>query len=501
VTSIASRDFRTTRDFPSSLPLQIAASAVALGLLADALFNGAALGVNLPLWLIVLVAAFVLIARRNGRPIGPLAGGMLGAGLLLSMLTAWRADPALQAVLLGASAALLLLAFVTHGDLRARGVTITLFAGSLASGAISTIEGLALLPQSLPWRAWIEAGPRQHARTAGRALLLATPLVLVFGGLFFAADAVFEAWTRNAAALDLTAVADHLRWTIGGTAAAAGLLWCGIAVEHTPHAGPQLDNEQRLRPTETAIVLGALAALFALFVVIQVHYLFGGDDRVRSSIGLTYADYARRGFFELVAVAALLLPVLLLADWARTRSWRSLTTFRVLVGVLAALLLVVVASAFERLRIYIDAYGLTALRFYAAALLAWLATVFVALLWALLRERRDQFVIGAVLTATVALVALVALNPHGTIAGTNLARAEQGHEFDTAHALSLSPDATPTLVAGIDVLPPNDACEVARTLLARWDDPDSDLRSWNWSRTAAASAVEADRDALQSACD
>jgi len=147
-----------------------------------------------------------------------------------------------------------------------------------------------------------------------------------------------------------------------------------------------------------------------------------------------------------------------------------------------------------------DVYGLTPLRLYVAAFLAWLAAVFVWLLSSLLKERRDQFVIGAVLTALVALVLLVAINPHATVAATNLARAEQGREFDTAHALGLSADATPTLVTGIDQLSDQDACQIARAMLQRWEHPDDELRSWNWARTSASAAVESNRVSLQSAC-
>jgi hypothetical protein len=225
--------------------------------------------------------------------------------------------------------------------------------------------------------------------------------------------------------------------------------------------------------------------------LIQVRYLFGGADHVLASTGLTYADYARRGFFELVAVAVLLLPVLLAADWARARSGRSLATYRVFGVLLVLLLLVVMASAMQRLRIYVDVFGLTALRFYAAALLVWLSTVFAWLLWSLLRERREQFVIGAVLTALVALVIVVAVNPHGTIAATNLSGAAAGRDFDVAYALGLSADATPTLLDGIDALDDDDGCEVVSLLQERWDEPDVDLRAWNWGRAAASAAVSA----------
>jgi hypothetical protein len=103
-----------------------------------------------------------------------------------------------------------------------------------------------------------------------------------------------------------------------------------------------------------------------------------------------------------------------------------------------------------------------------AAFLAWLATVFAWLLWSLLKERRDGFVAGAVITGLAALGVLVSINPQGTIASTNLSRAEQGHKFDTSYALGLSADATPTLVSGIDVLPHEEECELAHSMIECW---------------------------------
>src|SRR5205823_3431807 len=62
---------------------------------------------------------------------------------------------------------------------------------------------------------------------------------------------------------------------------------------------------------ELVVVLGALDALFLAFVLVQFRYFFGGANLVETSATLTYSEYARRGFFELVYVAALVLPTLL----------------------------------------------------------------------------------------------------------------------------------------------------------------------------------------------
>src|SRR5206468_563436 len=96
--------------------------------------------------------------------------------------------------------------------------------------------------------------------------------------------------------------------------------------------------------TEVAVVLGLLNALFLAFVLVQVRYFFGGAALVQVTRGLTCADYARRGFFELVAVTALVLPVLLAAHWLLPKeSTGPQRLFRVLAGSLVAMLFVIMA--------------------------------------------------------------------------------------------------------------------------------------------------------------
>jgi len=70
-----------------------------------------------------------------------------------------------------------------------------------------------------------------------------------------------------------------------------------------------------LGPAEVGIALGALNALFLAFVLVQLRYLFGGKGLVEAQAHLTYAQYARHGFFELLAVSALVLLVLAGGAW------------------------------------------------------------------------------------------------------------------------------------------------------------------------------------------
>src|SRR5262245_41251763 len=95
-----------------------------------------------------------------------------------------------------------------------------------------------------------------------------------------------------------------------------------------------------------------------------------------------------QGFFELVGVAALVLPLLLAAHWLlRKEKARDEIVFRVLAGAQIALLFVMMVSAFQRMRLYQREYGLTELRVYTTVFMGWLAVVFVWFTMTVLRGR------------------------------------------------------------------------------------------------------------------
>jgi hypothetical protein len=206
---------------------------------------------------------------------------------------------------------------------------------------------------------------------------------------------------------------------------------------------------------------------------------------------LTYAEYARRGFFELVTVSALVLPLLLLTDWLLRRvrppeEW----VFRALAGLLLLLLLMVMASALQRMRLYQREYGLTELRLYTTAFMLWLGIVFLWLTATVLRGRPERFTFGALVAGLLAVAVLHLLNPDALIARVNTARAGEGKPVDTRYLARLSADAVPVLVEALPALPETERCDLTRTLRLRWSDAADDWPSWSLSRVRAEEAAQ-----------
>jgi hypothetical protein len=467
----------------SRLALAVLAAAALLGLLGDLLLRETPWGVNAALWTAaVLVAVAALRPSRARRPALLLA-------LPAAAAVAWRDSPVLVALNLAVVAG----AVIAAGIRRPARAPLDRYGRGVAEAAGQLAAAPALLAATdVRWKD-VPRGRLQDALAVARGLAIAVPLLLLFGGLLASADAVFGELVSR----PFEAVAEpvpHLAafglaaWTAAGVL--RYVLW--------PRAERRVADEPRgsLGILEIGLVLVLVDLLFLVFVAVQFRTFFGGRELVETTTGLTYAQYARSGFFQLVAVAALVLPLLLATDrLLRSRSRGHLRLFRGLSLGLLALLAVVMASALERMRLYQEVYGLTELRLYTTAFMAWLALIFLWLAVTVLRGRRLRFAAGAAMTAIAAVLALDAINPDALIARTNAAR---DRPFDGSYASSLSADAVPTLLAVLPQLDPPVRRYVAATLLETWSPPDErDWRSWNLGRTRAWEAVDENRELLE----
>jgi hypothetical protein len=245
-------------------------------------------------------------------------------------------------------------------------------------------------------------------------------------------------------------------------------------------------DRRNLQAPEWVIPLTLVNLVFAAFVVVQITVLFGGEQHVLRTTGLTYAEYARSGFFQLVVIAALVLVVVAASvNLAKSESERDRRLMQALLGLLCVLTLVVLLSALKRLGLYEETYGFTRLRFFVHVAIFWLALVILAVMTAGVRWNArwlPRIVVG--LTAAGLLVVNV-INPDAFIAARNLVRYEATGKIDTYYlSTMLSADAVPILVEAPE--------EVRACVLAghyrRFGQPLS-FWSWNLGREAARDAL------------
>jgi hypothetical protein len=202
---------------------------------------------------------------------------------------------------------------------------------------------------------------------------------------------------------------------------------------------------------ETTTVLLLVNLLFLAFVAVQFTYLFGGSANVDLA-GYTYAEYARRGFFELLTVAILTLTMILGLNWlTRRENKQQIRWFNLNSSVMMGFVLVMLVSAFQRMRLYEAAFGYTRLRLNVYVFMVWLGAL---LVWFVLSQwvRPDRFAIGGIVVAIGFLATLNVINPDQFIAQRNIARYQQTGDLDAAHLTTLSDDAIPVLIDALPVV-------------------------------------------------
>jgi hypothetical protein len=477
----------------TKLGLGVLVAGMAMGGLGDALLRKGPWGLNFFLWITALVLGGLALAGWHGVR---LAGGgrwLLIPAILFAAAFVWRDSRMLNFLSFFALAtALALAAFrAREGQLRVAGILE--YAMGMALSGIVTLVGIPLLAfNDIEWKEISSDRRLPRTMAIARGVLFAVPPLIIFGTLFMEADAVFENLVKNIFHVDFVTLLSHMLVVAFLAWIAAGYLR-GLLVETKvptpPAARPQFLGVGII---EIGVVLGAVNLLFLSFVIVQFRYLFGGHGLVQATTGLTYAQYARRGFFELVTVAALVLPLLLGVHWLlRKENPLHERIFRALAIAQITLLFVIMASAAQRMRLYQSEYGLTELRLYTLAFIGWLAVVLLWFMATVLRGRRDQFVFGALVAGFLSIGALHLVNPDALILRTNLARADQGRNFDAKYAAWRSADAGPALIAGLPRLSREDQCTVAGIVLDRWSPPTSpDWRTWNLARSRAQKSVK-----------
>ncbi len=307
-----------------------------------------------------------------------------------------------------------------------------------------------------------------------RGLLLTVPLLLLFGALLTSADAVFEKLLNQAfQGISLSLPLRIILWSALFSA------WLKLWLSSQSQTAPR--NRVLFGAIELRIALAALNALFATFLSVQAGYLFGGDAWVRAQ-GLNHADYARSGFFELATCIALLLPLVMLAY--QTAIGHNDSKLRWLGGGLILQAAGLAASAFSRMLLYIEEFGLSVERFYAASGILVALFVLALAAFACASPREVSWVVSRQTVTVLFLLSTLSLvNVEDLIVRTNIERARQGKSLDLDYLRGFSCDALPAVRHSIGVITAKDRTSLLQNLSSGGERRSG--FSWNLSRALA----------------
>ena len=422
-----------------------------IGVVFDLLFWEKAPGISFPIFTLLCLFSGFLLIKATGKNPEKTNWLLMASALVFSAMTFLRGEPFTRFT--GFSLSLLSMALLASSYLSARWMNFNLV------DHITNLFRLAGGMVSLPWSQKSES---RESKMAGnkkpslkailRGIAISLPIWLVFVGLLYSADLIFAQRIDSLTAFlnleNLSELAMQLVLALLTAYFFSGAIL--FAAQKSDQPSTTGTGKPVVPPflglTEASILLSGVILLFASFVGIQFQYFFSGQTNI-SLEGFTYAEYARRGFGELVGVAALsimLLKGLSVATRRVTNAQQRI--FSALSSGQVALVLVILVSAFQRLSLYESAYGFTRLRAYSHILIIWLGIFLLVYLMMEFFKRQSQFINVSLLVMAGFSLTLGVLGIDAFIARKNIERSLQGEPLDAAYLAGLSSDAVPTMV-------------------------------------------------------
>lgn len=469
----------------------------ALGISFDILFWKQRGGLDFPLYVVLCMLGGLLVLRARGVRVSLRTLQLLPLVLLFAAIPAIRAEP--LTALLSVIATLFLMSVLALSAVDGRWLNYDLLdyvVGFVSMGVGAITRPLAELLQT---DAPAQAGRSKHQmlRRVLVGVLLLIPILLALATLLASADTIFARQLGGLLELFQPQTIFRLVLVLSSAYLLGGIfLFAASRTAQQQPASERFTYAKPLSTVETSVVFGGILLLFVAFVVVQFQYLFGGQANI-SETGFTYAEYARRGFGELIAVAALsLLTVLGLGAFSRLERNREHAVFSGMAAVIFALVGVILYSAHIRLQLYEQAYGYSQARAYAHILLYWVAALFAVIIVLELMRRRSAILISCIVAALGFVLTLGIGNVDAAVAQRNIEQANAGEKLDLAYLVTLSNDATPVLAFayGNEALPLTLRLRVGAALACRADQRrlkplTTDWRSYRYSDALAAQTV------------
>lgn len=467
--------------------LQVMTAALLVGFLGNLLLRGQPVGVNLFFWATALSAAALSLYGWKSRSYSKMTVGFLLLAPLFAVGCFIWDSQSLRRVDCAAMAGCLLLAVSSRGPWRYWQTRLRDAFKALIAASVQSIGETFLAPRRCH-EELKNHDARPFTGAVIRVILLAAPLLLLFGYLFFNADESFRQLVRMFPSMPLEDALAHTVSTIFFTI--LSLFVCVHFVRPAIAYAESTDPKPWLRPVEAVVILLLINILFLTFVALQLGHMFRGMASLQQTAGLTYANYAREGFFELLVVAGITVAELLFVEFLLGGAPNAKRPFQILAGIQVGLACVILGSAVHRLALYVSVYGLTVARVWGLAGIAWVAFTMGWLIFTLFRGQSERFFGGAVMAGLTVILALNIANPVSLTAAVNLSPSRAEKPQDWGYIATLGADAVPALARCMGEL----TDDQREYLLRRWERqpwsqrPDN-LRSMNVSRFRARAAV------------
>ena len=322
---------------------------------------------------------------------------------------------------------------------------------TLARAALDRpFSGFGLMPEAVVQSAKKTRLGKNAGLTAAGLVIAIIPTIVV-GSLLMSADSGVERMLRSVIGYIFSerifSIVIQLAIALPVGCYLFGLLFGSV------HRDPALDIsdddcELKLaaaRKVQNILIYAAvtpICILYLLFFISQASYLLAAFSGTLPE-GFSYSEFARRGFFELLAIALINLCIILLINLVAKQGGRNkpagLKLYSLLIGFFT---LVVIASALSKMVMYISVYGLTELRLYTGWFMVLCAFAFIMIM---IKQLKSGFPVWRYLTAVfIVMFGLLCFSrPDDIIARYNIEMSRAGYlpEYSDSYLMELSDDA------------------------------------------------------------
>lgn len=346
-----------------------------------------------------------------------------------------------------------------------------------------TLFVLGVGRQGYAWRGLIRtcrssSGTAKKGGAVLLGLVIAVPVLAILIPLLISADAAFDALLQKLPDWDF----GELFVTVFFGAFLVCLLYVrGVALHSNRSEQKQkASGKKGMSPVTVNTVLGTVVLLYAVYLVSQLSYFFGGFMGLLPE-GYSMAEYARRGFFEMAWICAINLSIMTLAVGLVKKETKAPLSTRLLCLFIGMVTLLLVATASAKMLLYIGSYGLTRRRVLTEVIMVWLGiTTAVVTVWLFMPKLPYM---KAVLLSALLIGATVFWADVDTVTARYNVEAYMSGRLETVdvrYLSTLGDGAVPYLQQLTLEADPEIAQQAQDAITRQYINSGEDFRSWNY---------------------
>ena len=330
---------------------------------------------------------------------------------------------------------------------------------------------------------------QQYIRSIILGIFWTLPILLILGSLLMSSDSRFEHFAMKLFSFKFSEFFKEILIIIIYFPLVSAFFYATI-LGSALKAHQEKKSSLSLEGIQILTILTLINLLFLSYILIQFSYFFGGDQLILETGKQTYSSYARRGFWELITLAIIVLPLLLIAHWLQRNESKSLQIWFNRASFLLIFCLVIIeASAIHRMYLYVKIYDLTELRFYSSIFMFYMMGGLITFCVTVLNNKRGQFITTMVIKTIVVILFLHIINPDAQISQYNMSQ-NQYRSIDTHYLKKLSTDAYPTIYSKRSSLDTRASCALQRQLKSKLQQLQNKSSQWNWSLHQAHKVIQ-----------